>query len=204
MNTEGLAQLCFVSDVCPLKQCYGSEKFIPDPDFYPSRIPGLVSQISDPGSRILDLGSRIPDLGTQISDLGFRISDPGYNNNKRGGRGKNRCLLGTFLWSKTQQIENISFFNRYLQKQNFLSIDKEFKKYLLNKFSLSSQKYRLVIRGPGSGTKENQDPQHCLPAYPRLSFICNGRGWAELFRRVLRLYRVLSPGLRHDHRLLSL
>jgi hypothetical protein len=33
--------------------------FIPDPDFYPSRIPDLRSRISDPGSRIPDLGSRI-------------------------------------------------------------------------------------------------------------------------------------------------
>ncbi len=31
--------------------------FIPDPDFYPSRIPDLGSRISDPGSRIPDLWS---------------------------------------------------------------------------------------------------------------------------------------------------
>jgi hypothetical protein len=42
---------------------------IPDPDFYPSRIP-------DPGSRIPDLGSRISDPGSQIPDLGSRVSDP--------------------------------------------------------------------------------------------------------------------------------
>jgi hypothetical protein len=32
--------------------------WIPDPDFYPSRIPDLGSRISDPGSRIPDLGSK--------------------------------------------------------------------------------------------------------------------------------------------------
>jgi hypothetical protein len=35
--------------------------FIPDPDFYLSRIP-------DPGSRVPDLGSRVPDPGTKNSD----------------------------------------------------------------------------------------------------------------------------------------
>jgi hypothetical protein len=33
---------------------------IPDPDFYPSRIPDLGSRIPDPGSRISDPGSWIP------------------------------------------------------------------------------------------------------------------------------------------------
>jgi hypothetical protein len=37
--------------------------FIPDPDFYPSRIPDL-------GSRIPDLGSRIPDPKTGIKERG--------------------------------------------------------------------------------------------------------------------------------------
>jgi hypothetical protein len=41
---------------------------IPDPDFYPSRIPDLGYQISDPGSRISDTGSRIPDPGSRIPD----------------------------------------------------------------------------------------------------------------------------------------
>ncbi len=36
---------------------------IPDPDFYPSRIP-------DPGSRIPDLGSRIPDPKTATKERG--------------------------------------------------------------------------------------------------------------------------------------
>jgi hypothetical protein len=39
---------------------------IPDPDFYPSRIP-------DPGSRIPDLGSRIPDPKTATKDRGEKI-----------------------------------------------------------------------------------------------------------------------------------
>jgi hypothetical protein len=41
---------------------------IPDPDFYPSRVPDLGSRISDPGSRIPDPGSRIPDLGSTNSN----------------------------------------------------------------------------------------------------------------------------------------
>ncbi len=36
---------------------------IPDPEFYPSRIP-------DPGSRISDLGSRIPDPKTATKERG--------------------------------------------------------------------------------------------------------------------------------------
>jgi hypothetical protein len=44
-----------------LQQCCGSGMFIPDPDFYPSRI-------SDPGSRISDPGSRIPDPKTATKE----------------------------------------------------------------------------------------------------------------------------------------
>jgi hypothetical protein len=35
-------------------QCCGSRMFIPDPDFYSSRIPDLGARISEPGSRIPD------------------------------------------------------------------------------------------------------------------------------------------------------
>ncbi len=42
-------------------QCCGSGMFIPDPDFYPSRI-------SDRESRIPDLGSRIPDPKTATKE----------------------------------------------------------------------------------------------------------------------------------------
>jgi hypothetical protein len=44
--------------------------FIPDPDFYPSRIPDPGSRIPDPGSRIPDLGSRIPDPKTATKERG--------------------------------------------------------------------------------------------------------------------------------------
>jgi hypothetical protein len=44
--------------------------FIPDPDFYLSRIPDLGSRISDPGSRISDPGSRIPDPKTATKERG--------------------------------------------------------------------------------------------------------------------------------------
>jgi hypothetical protein len=36
---------------CVGHQCGGSGMFIPDPDFYPSRIPDLGSRIPDPGSK---------------------------------------------------------------------------------------------------------------------------------------------------------
>jgi hypothetical protein len=42
-------------------QCGGSGMFIPDPDFYPSRIP--------------DLGSRIPDLKTATKERGEKKFD---------------------------------------------------------------------------------------------------------------------------------
>ncbi len=138
MRTESLALLCFVSVSVSL--------FIPDPDFYPSRIPGL-------GSRIPDRGSRIPDLGSRIASPGFGFQDPGSRIQQQKKRSKGKKLLpyGYLFVVKKQQIENISFLNRYPTETKFLSIDKEFKKYLLNKFSLSSQKYRLVIRDPRSG-----------------------------------------------------
>jgi hypothetical protein len=44
--------------------------FIPEPDFYPSRIPDLESRISDPGSRIPNLGSRIPEPKTATKERG--------------------------------------------------------------------------------------------------------------------------------------
>jgi hypothetical protein len=46
-----------------VNQCCGSGMFIPDPDFYPSRIP-------NPGSRISDPGSRIPDPKTATKERG--------------------------------------------------------------------------------------------------------------------------------------
>ncbi len=109
MRTESLARLCFVSEVCRVKQCYGSGMFIPDPDFSPSRIPGLGSQISDPGSRIQDLGYRIPDLGSRIRISGSRIPDPGSNNNKRGGRGKNCCFWVPFCSRKHSKLKIFHF-----------------------------------------------------------------------------------------------
>jgi hypothetical protein len=69
-------------------QCCGSGMFIPDPDFYPSRIPDLGSPISDPGSnfqRILELFTQ--QIVTKLSKIWvwdpgsgknpFRIPDPG-------------------------------------------------------------------------------------------------------------------------------
>jgi hypothetical protein len=44
--------------------------FIPDPEFYPSRIPDPRSQIPDLGSRISDPGSWIPDPKTASKERG--------------------------------------------------------------------------------------------------------------------------------------
>jgi hypothetical protein len=42
----------------PGKQCCGSGVFIPDPDFYQSRIPDLGSWIPDPKTAIKDRGEK--------------------------------------------------------------------------------------------------------------------------------------------------
>ncbi len=39
-------------------QCCGSGMFIPDPDFYPSRIPDLVSRIPDPKTATKERGEK--------------------------------------------------------------------------------------------------------------------------------------------------
>jgi hypothetical protein len=54
---------------------------IPDPNFYPSRIP-------DPGYLIPDPGSLIPDPGSLIPDPGSLIPDPRSNNSNNRRRGK--------------------------------------------------------------------------------------------------------------------
>jgi len=51
-----------ISAVLRIRDVYPGSR-IPDPDFYPSRIP-------DPGSRIPDLGSRIPDPKTATKERG--------------------------------------------------------------------------------------------------------------------------------------
>ena len=48
-----------------LSQCGGSKMFIPDPDFYPSRIP--------------DLGSRIPEPKTATKERGEKKFGPIFN-----------------------------------------------------------------------------------------------------------------------------
>jgi hypothetical protein len=39
-------------------QCGGSGMFIPDPDFYPSRIPDLRYRIPDPKTAMKDIGDK--------------------------------------------------------------------------------------------------------------------------------------------------
>jgi hypothetical protein len=48
---------------------------IPDPEFYPSRIPNPGSQIPDLGSQISDTGSRIPDPKTATKERGEKKFD---------------------------------------------------------------------------------------------------------------------------------
>ncbi len=69
----------FFSDADP-----GCLSRIPDPDFYPSRIPDPGSRIPDRETRISDPGSRIPDPGSRISDPGSRIPDPKTATKERG------------------------------------------------------------------------------------------------------------------------
>ncbi len=47
-------------------QCCGSWMFIPDPNFYPSRVPDLGSRISDPGSRIPGPKTAAQERGEKI------------------------------------------------------------------------------------------------------------------------------------------
>ncbi len=55
----------------------GCLSWIPDPDFYPSRIPDPGSLIPDPGSLIPNPGSLIPDPGSLILDPKTAMKDRG-------------------------------------------------------------------------------------------------------------------------------
>jgi hypothetical protein len=58
----GKGALCDVIFVCrsvhACLQCGGSGMFIPDPDFYPSRISDLGSRILDPKTAMKDIGEK--------------------------------------------------------------------------------------------------------------------------------------------------
>jgi hypothetical protein len=47
-----------LKDLSRGQQCCGYGMFIPDPDFYPSRIPGLGSRIPDPKTATKDRGEK--------------------------------------------------------------------------------------------------------------------------------------------------
>ncbi len=109
---------------------------IPDPDFYPSRIP-------DPGSRIPDLGSRIPD--------------PGSKNSNRRERWK-KISCHTFLCShKFHKIVNYFSFEVLKKKNwaNFQRIIKLFTKNIFKKLlKIWSWDPGPRIRDPGSGIRK--------------------------------------------------
>ncbi len=110
-------------------QCCGSGIFIPDPDFYPSRIP-------DPGSRISDPGSK--------------------NSNKRERWKKISCH--TFLCShKFHKIVNYFSFEVLKIKiwDNFQRIIELFTKKIVKKlFKIWSWDPGSGIRDPGSGIRD--------------------------------------------------
>ncbi len=109
-------------------QCCGSGMFIPDPDFYPSRIP-------DPGSRITDPGSK--------------------NSNKREGWKKICCH--TFLCShKFHKIVNYFSFEVFKKKiwANFQRIIELFNQKIVSKLT----KIWVWDRDPRSGIRKKPIP----------------------------------------------
>jgi hypothetical protein len=104
----------------------------PDPDFYPSRIldPDLGSRtrISDPGP-----GSQIPDPKTAAKERDE----------------KNLVVIPFFVATNFTQLKICYFWNAEEQKSG--PIFKELLNFVLQKLSLSSQKYGFGIRDPGSG-----------------------------------------------------
>jgi hypothetical protein len=120
---------------------------IPDPDFYPSRIPDLGSRIPDLGSRIPDLGSRIPDLGSRISDPGSRIQK---QQQKRGV--KKKFVVIPFYVATNFTKLNIILVEVLKRKiwANFQRIEELFTQKILTKLS------KIWVWDPG--VKKAPDP----------------------------------------------
>jgi hypothetical protein len=104
---------------------------IPDPDFYPFRIP-------DPRSRIQDLGS------------GSRIPDPKTATKERGE--KKLVVKPFFVATNFTKLKIILFF-KCLRKK-FGPVFKELLNFLPKNLSLSSEKYGVGIRDPRSGIRK--------------------------------------------------
>ncbi len=114
-------------------QCCGSGRFIPDPEFYPSRI-------SDPGSRISNPGSWKPDLGSN-------------NNNK--GVGKNLFYL--FCSHKLTKLLTGTEINL----RQLIKIYSTFYPKIVTKFSENTMGLSFRIRKisiPDPGVKKAPDP----------------------------------------------
>ncbi len=106
---------------------------IPDPDFYPSRIP-------DPGSRISDLGSR-------ISDPGSRIPDPKTAMKNRGEK-----KLLSYLFFGAINFTKLNYFVfEMLKKKKIGAIFKELTELFTQKIVTKLSKILFGIRDPGSG-----------------------------------------------------
>ncbi len=117
-------------------QCCGSpDPRIPDPDFYPSRVPDLVSRIQDLGSRIPDLGSRIPDQKTATKE-----------------RGENKFVVIPFFVAKNFTKLKIIHFKMIKKKiwANFQRIIELFTQKIVTKLS------KIRVWDPGS---EIWDPE---------------------------------------------
>ncbi len=143
---------------CPLCNFYsvadpGCLSRIPDPAFYPSRIPDPGSRISDPGSRIPDHGSRITDPGSRIPDPGSQISDPKTATKERGE--KKFVVIPFYVATNFTKLK-ISLGLKCWRKIG--SIFKELYNILPKKLSLSSQKYGLRIQDPRSRIRKKPIP----------------------------------------------
>ncbi len=137
-----------IRDVYCIRDVYpGCLSRIPDPDFYPFRIP--------------DPGSRIPDLGARISEPGSK------NNNKREGWKK---LLSYLVCShKFHKTENYFVFELLKKKiwANFQRIIELFMQKIVTKLSKiwfwypGSEIRKKPIPDPGSriqGSKRHRIP----------------------------------------------
>ncbi len=109
---------------------------IPDPDFYPSRIP--------------DLGSRIPDPGSRIPDPGSRIQDPKRATKERGE--KKLHVKPFYVATKFNKIVNYFSFEVLKKKilANFQTIIELFTKKIVKKL------FKIWSWNPGS---EIRDPE---------------------------------------------
>ncbi len=109
----------------PNFQSCGSGMFIPDPDFYPSRI-------SDPGSRIPDFGSRIPELGSRIQK-------------QQQKRDERKFVVLPFFCSHKFHKLDYYFISEMLKNKNWTNFQRITYRTVPSKRVISSLTYNFVI-----------------------------------------------------------